>query len=118
MIYEVTIGGPIATVTSSDDDNAMEHFFDRAVDADGTFFEDGEPPLPSPTVTPLVKCPECGAERDLTARGTWETPAELTCSAGHRWTPELGTLPTGRTLMQELLVRAGVEVEDGPNQTA
>ncbi|AJC58561.1 hypothetical protein [Streptomyces sp. 769] len=110
MTYEVTVGGPITMSTGDESDARMEQFFDNAVEADGTYFEAGEPPLPP--VTTLIKCPECGADRDLTARGTWESPAEITCSAGHCWTPDLGVLPTGRTLMQELLVRVGIDDPD------
>ncbi|MGI5337727.1 hypothetical protein ACQEVS_10160 [Streptomyces sp. CA-181903] len=88
--YEVTVGKITLSPPVAPGDARYEGFVGNALDADSTFFEEGEPPLPESSAPVTLTCQRpwddgvCTSSR-LRVRGTWDTPAAITCENGHTW---------------------------------
>ncbi|MGI5457600.1 hypothetical protein ACQEWB_31410 [Streptomyces sp. CA-249302] len=102
--YEIEVGRLDVQPPLSTAQREYESFVDRALDADGTYFEDGEPPLPvwPDPVTVACERPSAGGvcgSTQLLVRGSWTRQAVIICEHGHSWT---GTVET----MREVIVAA------------
>ncbi|RLU79910.1 hypothetical protein CTZ27_35740 [Streptomyces griseocarneus] len=90
QVYDITVGR-ITVNPPLDPENARyESFVGRALEADSSFFEDGEPSMPEPPAPVVLACQHpqgdgvC-ASTQLRVRGTWNTPAAIICENGHTW---------------------------------
>ncbi|MFM9373241.1 hypothetical protein [Streptomyces sp. Da 82-17] len=80
-MYDITVDQLTVPAPVDADVASREAFIGRALNADGTYFEDEEPPVPSRPSVP-VTCSACGA--DVTrVRGSWTGPITVACTAGH-----------------------------------
>lgn len=102
--YEVEVERLLVQPPLSKEQRRYEAFVDRALDADSTYFQDGEPPMPVwPDPVP-VTCEQpsddgvCASTR-FRVRGSWHSPAAMTCERGH-------TLQDTKQTMREVIIAA------------
>lgn len=101
VVWRIPLEGPITYTLPL---TPAEQLINNAIMEDSTASVDGYIDPEARTVT----CPECAADRDLTALGSWSgaEPMRLACRNGHSWTPLDDDPDFGRGLMRQLILDA------------